>query len=70
MEEWSDHSKFPAGSPASNPDENYIRESIYEPSAKIVQGYASPSVMPTFKGTIKDTDIDAIIAYMKTLKAQ
>jgi cytochrome c oxidase subunit 2 len=51
-------------------DENYIRESIYEPSAKIVQGYASPSVMPTFKGTVKDTDIDAIIAYMKTLKAQ
>ena len=51
-------------------DENYIRESIYEPSAKIVMGYPSPSIMPTFKGVLKDTDIDNIIAYMKTLKAQ
>lgn len=49
-------------------DENYIRESILEPNAKIVQGYASPSVMPTYKGTLKDKDIDAIIAFMKTLK--
>jgi cytochrome c oxidase subunit 2 len=49
-------------------DENYVRESVLEPNAKIVQGYASPSVMPTFKGTLKDKDIDAIIAYMKTLK--
>jgi cytochrome c oxidase subunit 2 len=49
-------------------DENYVRESVLEPNAKIVQGYASPSVMPTFKGTLKDKDIDAIIAFMKTLK--
>jgi cytochrome c oxidase subunit 2 len=51
-------------------DENYVRESIYEPNAKIVQGYASPSVMPTFKGTLKDKDVDAVIAFLKTLKAQ
>lgn len=51
-------------------DENYIRESILDPNAKIVAGYAQPSVMPTFKGTLKDKDIDAIIAFMKTLKAQ
>ena len=49
-------------------DENYVRESILEPNAKIVAGYASPSVMPTFKGTLKDKDIDALIAFMKTLK--
>jgi cytochrome c oxidase subunit 2 len=49
-------------------DENYVRESVLDPNAKIVQGYASPSVMPSFKGTLKDRDIDAIIAFMKTLK--
>jgi cytochrome c oxidase subunit 2 len=47
-------------------DDNYIRESILEPNARIVKGF--PPVMPTFKGTLKDEDITAIIAYMKTLK--
>ncbi|MER3445302.1 MAG: cytochrome c oxidase subunit II [Candidatus Dadabacteria bacterium] len=47
-------------------DENYVRESILEPQAKIVNGY--PPVMPSFKGVVSDEDISAIIAYMKTLK--
>jgi cytochrome c oxidase subunit 2 len=47
-------------------DENYVRESILEPQAKIVNGY--PPVMPSFKGIVSDEDISAIIAYMKTLK--
>jgi cytochrome c oxidase subunit 2 len=47
-------------------DDNYIRESILDPNAKIVKGF--PPIMPTFKGTIKDEDIAAVIAYMKTLK--
>ncbi|KAF0216093.1 MAG: cytochrome c oxidase subunit [Geobacteraceae bacterium] len=47
-------------------DDTYIRESILEPNARIVKGF--PPVMPTFKGTIKDDDITAIIAYIKTLK--
>lgn len=47
-------------------DENYIRESLLEPNAKIVKGY--PAVMPTFKGTLKDKEIDALIAYLKTVK--
>ncbi|AJE04388.1 cytochrome c oxidase subunit II [Geobacter pickeringii] len=47
-------------------DENYLKESIVEPNAKIVKGY--PPVMPTFKGTLSDDDIAAIIAYLKTLK--
>jgi len=47
-------------------DENYIRESILEPQAKVVAGY--DPVMPTFKGTFKDErDIMAIIDYLKTL---
>jgi len=47
-------------------DDNYIRESILEPLAKLVKGY--PSVMPTFKGVLKDEEIDAIIAYIRSLK--
>jgi cytochrome c oxidase subunit 2 len=47
-------------------DENYLRESILEPSAKIVAGY--PDQMQTFKGDLKDEDILALIAFIKSLK--
>ncbi len=46
-------------------DENYIRESILQPQAKVVAGFQP--VMPTFQGILKDRDIDAVIAYMKSL---
>ncbi len=46
-------------------DEAYIHESILKPQAKIVAGYTTV-VMPPF--TITDKQIDAIIAYMKTIK--
>lgn len=46
-------------------DENYIRESIMTPDAKIVQGF-NP-VMPSFRGSLKDADIDSVIAFMKTI---
>jgi len=47
-------------------DEDYIRESILAPQAKVVAGF--DPVMPTYQGRIKDDDITAIIAYLKTLK--
>jgi cytochrome c oxidase subunit 2 len=47
-------------------DENYIRESILTPNAKIVNGYQP--VMPSYTGILKDKDIEAIIAYIKTIK--
>jgi len=47
-------------------DENYVRESILEPQAKLVAGFGPQ--MPTYKGILRDKEIDAIIAYMKTLK--
>ncbi len=47
-------------------DENYIRESILEPQAKIVQGFEP--VMPTYQGKLKDKEITAIIEFIKTLK--
>jgi cytochrome c oxidase subunit 2 len=47
-------------------DENYIRKSIVAPMEDVVAGYAP--VMPTYKGQLKDSEIDAIIAYIKSLK--
>jgi cytochrome c oxidase subunit II len=46
-------------------DENYIRESILRPQAKIVKGYTN-AVMPPF--VLKDNKLDAVIAYIKSLK--
>jgi cytochrome c oxidase subunit 2 len=46
-------------------DENYVQESIRKPQAKIVMGYTN-LLMPTF--ALTDRQIDAIIAYFKTLK--
>ena len=46
-------------------DENYMRESILNPQSKIVKGYAP--VMPTFQGLLTDREIDALIAYIKSL---
>lgn len=47
-------------------DENYLRESILDPAAKVVKGYA-PS-MPTYQGKLSDKDIDGLVEYIKTLK--
>jgi cytochrome c oxidase subunit 2 len=46
-------------------DENYIRESILEPAARVVAGYEP--VMPTYQGRIKDEEITAMIEYLKSL---
>jgi cytochrome c oxidase subunit 2 len=47
-------------------EENYVRESIVNPQAKIVAGYEP--VMPTYQGRLKDKEITAIIEYLKTLE--
>jgi cytochrome c oxidase subunit 2 len=47
-------------------DESYLRESIVDPLAKVVKGF--DPVMPTYRGTLKDEDIDEIVAYLKTVR--
>ncbi len=47
-------------------DEDYIRESILKPGAKVVDGF--PSVMNSYEGQLNDDQINAIIEYIKTLK--
>lgn len=48
-------------------DDAYITESILAPDAKVVQGFP-PGTMPSFQGILSQNDIQAIIAYMKTLR--
>lgn len=47
-------------------DEEYLRESIEDPGAKIVKGY--PNVMPTYKTSMRPEEIRAVVEYLKTLK--
>ncbi len=47
-------------------DENYIRNHIDNPQSNTVKGY-NP-VMPTFKGLITESEMNALIAYIKSLK--
>jgi cytochrome c oxidase subunit 2 len=49
-------------------DEEYLRESIVNPRAKIVAGY--PSIMPTYQGQISDEGLQQIVAYLKSLEAE
>jgi len=46
-------------------DEAYIRESILNPGAKIVEGYQP--IMPTFKGQVTEEQLLALVAYIKSL---
>jgi cytochrome c oxidase subunit 2 len=46
-------------------DEQYLRDSILLPNKQIAAGYEP--IMPTFSGQISDEELNAIIAYLKSL---
>ena len=46
-------------------DENYVRESILNPGAKIVSGFKP--IMPTFQGQVSEENLMALVAYVKSL---
>jgi cytochrome c oxidase subunit 2 len=46
-------------------DEDYIRESIVNSQAKIVSGFKP--IMPVFQGQISDEQLNALVAYVKSL---
>ncbi len=48
-------------------DENFVRESILNPNAKTTKGFPK-GVMPTFQGQLNETELNALIEYIKTLK--
>jgi cytochrome c oxidase subunit 2 len=45
-------------------DEAYVRESILNPAAKVVQGYRP--VMPTYQGQISEEGVMQLLAYIKS----
>ena len=49
-------------------DENYVRESILTPAAKVVSGFKP--VMPVFQGLVSEEQLNALVAYVKSLNAQ
>jgi cytochrome c oxidase subunit 2 len=46
-------------------DEAYLRKSLLDPASDVVKGF--PPIMPPQKGVLSDAEIDALIAYLKTL---
>ena len=63
---WGNERELADGSKVSA-DENYVRESILEPSKKVVKGF-SAGVMPTYQGQISEAELSAVIEYIKGLK--
>jgi cytochrome c oxidase subunit 2 len=50
-------------------DEHYLRESMIEPDAKTAKGFGRGVMASVVKtGSLHDRDIDALVAYIKTLK--
>ena len=49
-------------------DEEYVRESILNPSAAVAAGFAP--IMPTFAGKVTEEELRALIVYVKSLKGK
>ncbi|MEZ0389470.1 MAG: DUF6797 domain-containing protein [Verrucomicrobium sp.] len=50
-------------------DEAYLRESILNPSAKVVKGFEKfDAGMPIYAGILSESQIESLVLYMKTLK--
>lgn len=49
-------------------DESYIRESILDPNAQITKGFPADVMPQDYAEKLSEADIEAIIAYMKTLE--
>jgi cytochrome c oxidase subunit 2 len=48
-------------------DEEYVKRSIYDPNADVVEGFGK-GLMLSYEGQLSDDDIDNIIEYLKTIK--
>ena len=50
-------------------DDNYVTESILNPIAKARKGYETALPMPSFKGQLKVEQVEALIAFIKSLES-
>jgi mono/diheme cytochrome c family protein len=48
-------------------DEDYIRTSIIDPNAVIVEGFVAGIMPTTYADSISDDDLDALVAYLASL---
>jgi cytochrome c oxidase subunit 2 len=56
-----------SGGQAITADASYIRESILNPQAKIVEGFQRPSIMPTFQGLVSEEQLLQLVEYIRSL---
>lgn len=63
---WGRNEQFEGGG-SGVVDENYVRESVMNPNAKVVKGYPQ-GVMPTYAGQLSDDEIMGVIEFLKTVK--
>jgi cytochrome c oxidase subunit 2 len=54
-----------SNAPTQTADESYIRESVLNPTAKIVNGYQP--IMPTFQGQVSEEQLLQITAFIRSL---
>jgi cytochrome c oxidase subunit 2 len=66
---WGHTVEFVKGDPIELKDDetffNYVRESVYNPGAKVVKGYSN--AMSNFTGLVSLQQLDDLIVYMKSL---
>ncbi len=56
-----------AGKAFADPD--YLRESILNPTAKVVSGFDKSDIgMPSYEGVITDAQVESVILYIKSLR--
>ena len=60
------HTVTMTGGKAVLADENYLRQSILQPQAQIVEGFQG--IMPTFQGLLREREILALIEFIKSQK--
>jgi cytochrome c2 len=60
--------RFAGGVVRVTADESYLRQSILEPGAKIVEGYDQGEVsMPSYAGVLSESQIQSLIVFIKSL---
>jgi cytochrome c oxidase subunit II len=64
---WGETHSFENTSETDVVDDNYIRESLLLPQAKIREGFGGATQMPTFQGKLSDDQIAWLITYIRSL---
>jgi cytochrome c oxidase subunit 2 len=59
--------QFSNGVPSQTADEEYIRESVLNPTAKVVSGYQP--IMPTFQGSVTEEQLMQLTAFIRSLSS-